>query len=94
MSSRVFDGASVSLNRQISMLRHIRLNNKRGLKLSEIEFFMLTTHGNRRQWVLEKLGKWVEWGVVTYKNNRYRVDEEKWTLVLNMRQEEADRIEP
>jgi len=76
------------------MLQHIHRNNERGLTLTDIEFYMTATHGMSRRWVEDKITKWMEWSVVIRKANKYRLNESKWKLVQNMRQEEADRIEP
>lgn len=93
MSSRVFDGASVSLDRQLSMIRFILRNNARGVKYDDIDFHMTVTHGVSDRWVSKYLKKWAKWGIVTQRGSKFYVDTEKWALVQKAREESFDVTE-
>ena len=93
MSKRVLDGAGISLDRQLSMIRFIYKNNKKGVTLGGIQFYVTVTHGLTDEWVLKYLRKWSKFGVVVQKGTRFKVDEEKMQLVWKMRDEEASSLE-
>ncbi len=93
MSGRVQDGAGISLGRQLSMIRFIMRNNKKGVRLGEVQFHMTINYGMSDEWVVKYLRKWSGFGVVTQKGTRFRVNEEKWALVQRARDEEATQLE-
>ncbi|GAH71198.1 unnamed protein product [marine sediment metagenome] len=90
MSSRVFDGASVSLDRQLSMIRFILRNNKKGVKFDEIDFHMTVNHGVSDRWVSKFLKKWAGWGVVTQRGQKFYVDVDQWGKVQKARETGLD----
>ena len=83
------DGAGISLDRQLSMIRFIMRNNRKGVTLSDIQFRMTVTHGLSDEWVVKYLKKWSRFGVVVQSGTRFKVDEEKMALVWKARDEEA-----
>lgn len=83
MSERIGDGASVSLDRQLDMVRFI--HRGRGRLYSEITFYMRARHGVSQAWVTKYLKEWAAWGVVVQRGQKFHVDEEKWKLVLQAR---------
>jgi len=89
MSSRVFDGASVSLDRQLSMVRFILKHNKKGVTFDEICFHMTVNHGNTRAWVTKYVKQWAGWKVIRQRGTKFYVDEEKWVIVQRAREDEA-----
>ena len=93
MSSRVFDGASVSLDRQLSMIRFILRNNKRGVKFDDVEFHMTVTHGVSDRWVSKFMKKWAKWGIIVQRGTKFYVNEEKWAMVQKAREEDFDVTE-
>ena len=93
MSSRVLDGAGISLDRQLSMIRFIMRNNKKGVTLGDIQFQMTVTHGLTDEWVLKYLKKWAKFGVVVQAGTRFKVDEEKIKLVWAARDREESILE-
>ena len=93
MSSRVFDGASVSLDRQLSMIRFILRNNARGVKYDDIDFHMTVTHGVSDRWVSKYLKKWAKWGIVTQRGSKFYVNEKKWASVQKAREEDFNVLE-
>ena len=90
ISDKIFDGASVSLHRQLDMIRHIFRNNKKGLTFSEIHFYISVRHGLTEDWVLKYLKQWSKFGVVVQKGLRFKVDEEKLKLVWEARDQGFD----
>lgn len=90
LSSRVFDGASVSLDRQLSMIRFILRKNTRGVTFDDIDFHMTVNHGVTTAWCTKYLKKWVRWKVVTQRGTKFYVDEEKWASVQKARDEGLD----
>ena len=86
--SKVLDGATTSLNRQMSMLRFILRNNAKGVRFGEVDFHMTVNHGVSSKWVTMYLKKWAEWGVVTQKTTKLYVDPVKWAMVQKARDEE------
>jgi len=92
--SGVRDGASVSLSRQLDMLAFILRNNKKGLKTSEIQFYMRVRHGVSKEWVNKYLTQWGSWGVITQKGIRFMIDGEKWKALQDTRSEEVILFEP
>ena len=93
LSSRVFDGASVSLDRQLSMIRFILRNNKRGVKFDEICFHMTVTHGNTQAWVTKYMKQWATWGIIEQRHTKFYVNEEKWASVQKAREEDFTVLE-
>lgn len=91
--SPTMDGAGISLDRQLSMIRFIMRNNRKGVTLSDIQFRMTVTHGLSDEWVVKYLKKWSRFGVVVQSGTRFRVDEEKMALVWKARDEEATLLE-
>lgn len=87
--SPTMDGAGISLYRQLSMMRFIMRNNRKGVTLSEVQFRMTVTHGLSDEWVIKYLKKWARFGVVVQAGTRFKVDEEKMKLVWKARDEEA-----
>ena len=94
MSDKIFDGATVSLNRQLDMIRHIFRNNKKGLKFDDIQFHMLVRHGVSEAWVLKFLKLWSKFGVVKQKGIRFIVDDDKLKLVWEARDQGFDVYGP
>lgn len=93
VSSRIQDGAGISLDRQLSMIRFIIRNNKKGVTLGEVQMQMTVIHGLSDAWVAKYLKKWTRFGVVIPGGKGFRVDEEKMKLVWKARDEEATRLE-
>ena len=91
--SPTMDGAGISLDRQLSMMRFIMRNNRKGVTLAEVQFQMTVTHGLTDEWVIKYLKKWARFGVVTQSGSRFKVDEEKMKLVWKARDEEALTLE-
>lgn len=90
MSSRVFDGASVSLDRQLSMIRFILRKAAKGVTFDNIDFHMTVNHGVTTQWITKYLKKWVRWGVVQQRGTKFYVNEEKWASVQKARETGLD----
>ena len=88
--SRILDGAGISLNRQMDMLRFILRNNKKGVRVGEIQFHMRARHGVSTQWVEKYLKQWAGWGVVTQQGTKLHINEEKWRLLQQTRNEGFD----
>ena len=93
MSSRVFDGASVSLDRQLSMIRFILRNNKKGVKFDDIDFHMTANHGLTTEWVTKYVKKWGKWGIIVLRGTKFYVNEEKWGKVQKAREEDFNVLE-
>ena len=53
------DGASISLDRQIDMIRFIRSDEK-GKTFTDVEFYMTVRHGLTTEWVTKYMKKWSE----------------------------------
>lgn len=93
MSGSVNDGASVSLSRQLSMIRFIRRAPKKGVSMLELRMHITVTKGLSDGWLNKYLRKWIEFKVIERKGARFTVNEEMWTLVQKMRDEEATMLE-
>ena len=91
--SKVLDGATTSLNRQMSMIRFILRNSPRGVRFGEIDFHMTVNHGVSTKWTEKYLKKWGEWGVVVMRGTKLTVDENKWAMVQKARDEEFTLLE-
>jgi len=94
MPERIYDGATVCLNRQLDMIRHLLRNNKKGLIFNEIHFYMSVRHGLTVGWVEKYLKQWVKFGIVFNKGNRFHVDEDKLKLVWEARDKGFDVYGP
>jgi len=93
VSSRVLDGAGISLERQLSMVRFIMRNNRKGVTIAEVQFQMTVTHGLSDAWVIKYLKKWAKFKVVIQKGTKFYVDEEKMALVWRARDQEEAALE-
>ena len=84
----------MSLGRQLSMIRFILKNSRKGVTIRELQFHMTINYGMSDAWVIQYLKKWRLFGVVTAHGTRYKVNEEKWAMVQRARDEEATALEP
>ena len=91
--SKVLDGATTSLNRQMSMIRFILRNNKRGVRFGDVDLHMTINHGMSTKWTEKYLKKWADFGVVVQKGTKLVVNEDKWTLIQKARDEEFTLLE-
>jgi len=91
---KAFDGASVSLDRQLDMVQFILRNNKNGTTYNEVCFYMRARHGLSKNWVQKFMKEWVGWGVIKQKGTKIYVDLEKWQMVLKVREDGFDIYGP
>jgi len=78
------DGASVSLERQIDMLRFIKSHEK-GVKLNQVQFYMTMRHGMTKGWVLDKVKNFSGWGVIQHHSTKLTISDDKWKEVMKLR---------
>ena len=83
----------MSLDRQLSMIRFILRNNKKGVKYDDIDFHMTVTHGVSDRWVSKFIKKWGKWGIIELRGTKFYVNEEKWVKVQKAREEDFNVLD-
>lgn len=86
------DGAGVSLDRQLDMLRKIFSSGKRGISLGEIQLYVRARHGLSKQWVVQYVKEWRLFGIITIKGNKFTISEDAWKQIQDLR-EQPDYLE-